>query len=101
MGGTFNGTGYQLRKEADEGKKGKDVFGGLYLSAININGIREGLEGIERDAYRKDDIDKQGISREMEELAKFGNKKVVIFESSENQQIEDNVEGCPSFSFLS
>jgi len=90
-----------LREEADEGEKGEDIFGRLYFPAIDINRVGEGLEGIEGDTYWKDDIDKQGVSREMEELAKFRNKEVVIFESGENQQVDDDVEGSPQFSLLS
>lgn len=42
-------------------------------------------------------MDKQTFGRKVKQTAKFSDKKVVILEYRENQQIDDDVEGHPEF----
>lgn len=48
----FDGSRHQLGEKRDEGKEGDDIPGRFNFPTININGIAQGLEGVERDAYR-------------------------------------------------
>ena len=52
---THNRSGNELREEGDVETKIEDVFHRLYASAIDIDGIRDDLEYIERDTHRQDD----------------------------------------------
>ena len=48
-------SGYELREEADVEAEVEDVPYGTDKSAIDVGGIADDLEGVERDAYRQDD----------------------------------------------
>ena len=49
----LDGTGHQLWEKGNEGEKGDNVLGRFNLASINVDGIRQGLEGVERNAYGK------------------------------------------------
>ena len=78
--GSFDRSGDELREESDKRKEGDDVFGWFYLFAINVDGVAEGLESVERDSYRKDDFDEQAIRRDSEQLAELACEEIVVFE---------------------
>ena len=77
---SFNGTGYQLRKERYKRKESNDIFCRLDVSTIYINGVTEGLERIERNADRKNNLKQKAIGANTEEMPKFRNKEIIIFE---------------------
>ena len=47
VGGPLDGARDELREEGDEGAKGDGVTGGLEVAAIDVDGVGEGLEGVE------------------------------------------------------
>ena len=55
VGGSFYRISNELREERDKGKESDDVAGWFYFLAIDIDGVTERLESIERDSYRKDE----------------------------------------------
>ena len=52
----LNRSGYQLWKERNERKEGNNIFGRFYLPAIDIYRVTEGLEGVERNADRQNNL---------------------------------------------
>lgn len=56
VGRPFDRSGNQLRKETDKCKESNHVMGGLYFMLIYINGIAQGLKGIETDSHRQKDV---------------------------------------------
>ena len=58
------------------------------------------MKRVERDTYGKYHFQQQAVRRNMEQLRKLGDEKVVIFECSQDTQIEDDVQPHPSFGFF-
>ena len=96
VGGTFDRSGNQLRKERDKGKEGDDVSGRFYFFAIDVYRVTEGLEGLERNADGKDDFQQQAIRAD----TKLGDKEVVILEEREDSKIKDDICYHPRFGFM-
>ena len=88
---TLDRAGNQLREKRDEGKKGNNVCCGLYLPSVNINGITQGLESVERNAYGENHFQQQPIRGNMKQLRKLGDKKVVILEDGQNQKVQNDI----------
>ena len=55
VGGTLDGTCHELREEGDVGEEGEDIVRGGQLTPMNVDGVAEGLKGIERDADGQDE----------------------------------------------
>ena len=53
--GTHDGTGHQLREEAQVKAKVQEILHRLNPAALHIHDIAHGLEGKERDTHRQDD----------------------------------------------
>ena len=51
-----DGTRYQLREETNEKPKIEHVAQGFHFFAIDVDGVRHGLKGVERDAHRQQDL---------------------------------------------
>lgn len=97
----LNRAGHQLREKRDEGEKGDNVLGRLNLASVNVYGITQGLECVERNAYGKYHLQQQPIRGNVKQLRKLGDEKVVILEDGQNQQIQDDVgRGYPFLSPL-
>lgn len=54
---SFDGSGDELWKEGDEGEPGDEVASGLQLSAVDIDGGADGLEGVEADTYGQYEVE--------------------------------------------
>ena len=94
---SFNGTGYQLRKERYKRKESNDIFCRSYIASIDIYGITEGLERVERNADRKNNLKQKAIGANTKEMPKFRNKEIVIFERCKDSEVQYNI-GCqPEF----
>lgn len=95
----LDGTGYQLWEKRDEGKECDDVLGRCYLTPIYVDGVRQGLERVERDAHRQDHLQQQPIRGNAEQLSKLSDKEIVILEKSEDAKIEDDIQPHPRLGF--
>ena len=94
---SFNGTGYQLRKERYKRKESNDIFCRLDVSTIYINGVTEGLERIERNADRKNNLKQKAIGANTKEMPKFRNKEIIIFERCKDSEVQYNIGYQPEF----
>lgn len=99
VGGALNRACDELRKKGDIGEESHDVTCRFEFLAIDINRVAEGLEGIEGDAYRKDDSEQKTICGDAEELAELGDKEIVVFEDGENGEIEHDIGYHPELSY--
>ena len=59
--GALDGTGNQLGEETDIGKKGNAIAGGLKRTPVDVDAIAQCLEGVERDAYRQNEMKENGV----------------------------------------
>ena len=78
---------HQLRKERQECGKGNEVMRGLYLSPIDIYGIRQGLEGVETDTHRENQVQEQAIGLAAKEFGKGTDKEIVILVCAEDSKV--------------
>ncbi len=95
---SFDGAGDELGEEGDVGEEGEEVAGGGELTAKDIEGVAEGLEGIEGDADGEDDVKGWGIEGEAE-LAGEGGKgldeEAEVFEETEDTEVAGEAEEEP------
>lgn len=70
--GTDDGTGNQLREERDIETEVEDVLDRLDLPAVNIHGVGDNLEDIERYTHRQDDAIDEEASVMAETVANVG-----------------------------
>ena len=61
VSGSFDGACNQLREETDIGKELDDVVSGRQFLLVNVNRITEGLERIEADSDRQNDVHRHPI----------------------------------------
>ena len=101
VGGSFDWSCNELREERDKRKEGDDVFGRFDILAIYVDGIAEGLEGVERDTYWQDDFDKQTFGRDPEQLTELTCEEVVVLEDRQNAEIQNDIGNHPSFGLAS
>ena len=100
VSGSFNGACHQLREERDESEKRDDVLGRFNLSSVNVYRIAQRLERVERNAHGKYHLQQQTIRREMEQLRKLGDEKVIILEQGKDAKVQDDVERRPRLRLL-
>ena len=98
--GAFNRTCDKLREECYVRKEGNDITCWFYLLAIDVDGITECLESIERNADRKDDSKQKAVCGDAKELSELAYKEIVVLEDCENGEIESYISSCPYFRVL-
>ena len=94
VGGALDGSCHELREEADVGEEGRGIAGGGEAAAIDVDGIAEGLEGVEGDAHREDEVEGEGVGVEAtgaEQSREVRGEEVEVFEESEDAQVEADV----------
>ena len=88
-------------KEGDEGGEGHGVTGGLEVAPIDVDGVGEGLEGVEGDADGQDDLQGGGVHGDAEGVPR-GNpvldEEVGVLEVAEDAEVDG--EGDPQPPFL-
>lgn len=92
--GAFDGTGNELREEADEGEEGDGVACGGKFGAIDVYGVAQGLEGVEADADRQDDVQENPVRIAAKEGPGEGcREEIVVLEYAEDEQVDGDVAG--------
>ena len=99
VGGTFDRSGNELREEGYVGEESDDVACGGYLLAINIDGVTECLESIERYTYRQDDTEQEAVRGNAEELPELVHEEIIVLEDRKDGEIEGDVEPKPKLGF--
>ena len=79
-----DGTGNELRKQRYVGGKIHDVLLGLYLTAVDVNSVGQGLERIETDANGQSQS--QGGKSRAQEGVDVIDGEIRIFEKGQNTQ---------------
>lgn len=93
-GGPLDGAGHQLREETDVGEKCRDVAARLDVPAVHVDAVAQGLERIETDAHRQQDVERGPVGLETDAAEQQGQifrKKVVVFEDAEDREVQDDV----------
>ena len=91
-GGALDGACDELGEEADVGEEGHGVARWGDGAAVDVDGIAEGLEGVERDADGEDEVEEQVVGAAAEEEVGEGlDEEVVVFEQAEYQQVDNNI----------
>lgn len=99
-GGTLDGAGEQLGEEGNVGGVVEERLGGLDAAAEEIDGVGEGLEGIEGDADGEDDLGQPPgalVAEPVGEGADLGDREAEVFEGAEEADVEDEREREPAF----
>jgi hypothetical protein len=56
---------------------------------VDIDAVAEGLEGVERDAHRQDEVQQKAVGMAVEEgIGKRLSKEVVVFEKTEDEEVD-------------
>ena len=101
VGGPFYGPRDKLREEGDKGTKGDGVTGGLEVAPIDVDGVGEGLEGVEGDADGQDDLQGGGVHGDAKGLPGRDpvlDEEVGVLEVAEDAEVDG--EGDPQPPFL-
>ena len=67
----------------------------LYLPPIDVYGIGQGLEGVETDTDRQNQVQEQAIGLATKEFGKRTDKEIVVFVCAEDSEIEQYVQPKP------
>ncbi len=95
IGGAFDRSGDELGKERQECGKGNEVMCGLYLPAVNVYGIGQGLEGVETDTDRQNQVQEQAIGLATKEFGKGTDKEIVVLVRAEDSEIKQDIQPKP------
>ena len=101
VGGPLDGPRDELREEGDKGTKGHGVAGGLEVAPVDVDGVGEGLEGVEGDADGQDDLQGGGVHGDAEAVPGGDpvlDKEVGVLEVAEDAEVDG--EGDPEPPFL-
>ena len=101
VGGALDGPRDKLGKERDECGKCDGVAGGLEVAPIDVDGVGEGLEGVEGDADGQDDLQGGGVHGDAEAVPGGDpvlDEEVGVLEVAEDAKVDG--EGNPQPAFL-
>ncbi len=85
--------GHQLREERDVEGKIEKPPGRRGLSAIHVDRVAQGLEGVERDADRQDDVQRglgDAETQHLQQVHGLADKEAKVFEDREQPEVECN-----------
>jgi hypothetical protein len=85
--GANDGSGHQLREEADEQRVVDGIADGALLAPVNIHHVRHALKGVEADAERQHDVQPEGSWRASEQGGQDAGEEIVILEKAEESQV--------------
>lgn len=91
-----NRSGNHVRKERNKEQKFKQGVVGPVFSAVNIHGVADRLEGIERQACRNNELLEQGI-RMLQALLRHVIDENKILKDKQHSQVTDQAEGQEDF----
>ena len=98
--GALDGTSHQLGEECDIKGEVEQVGSGLGVSPVDIDCVAQGLEGLERDADRKNDVQGDRIGLIVEEGLKkpgeAGGEEIEVFENPQDSQVHGDGKGTPA-----
>ena len=95
IGGTFDRSRHELGKEGQECGKGNEVVRGLYLPVPDIYGIGQGLERVETDTHRENQVQEQAIGLATQEFGKGTDKEIVVLVCAEDGKIKQDIQPKP------
>ena len=89
VAGPLNGPGHELGEKGHEHGEGEQVALRGNAAAVDVEGVPKGLEGVEADAHREDQVEGP-VAFEAEEGAGFGDEEIGVFEEGEDAEIGQN-----------
>ncbi len=96
VGGPFNRPGHQLGEQGNKEGIIQKALGRDQLSAIHVDGVAHGLEGIERDAHRQDNVEVK-VSRTEPHRHQQGfraaHKEIEVFKEPEDAEVDHHADG--------
>ena len=101
VGGPLDGPGHELGEEGDEGGEADGISGGLEVAAVDVDGVGEGLKGVEGDADGQDDMQGGGVHGDTKRIPcgdPVLDEEVGVLEVSEDAEVDG--EGDPEPLFL-
>ena len=90
-----DGAGDQLGEQGDEGAEGDDVALGAGVTAVDVDGVAHGLEGVEGDADGQ--LQTQHRHEVQTDGGQIGGNEVPVLEEEQQGQIEDDRTGNGGF----
>ena len=92
--GALNRTCHKLREEGDESKESDDVTCRFQLAAVDIYGVAQRLERVERNTHRQNDVQRSEIQLDTKSGERFNelrSKEVIVFHHAENGDVDGDV----------
>ncbi len=82
-----DGAGHQLREERNEQRVIDGIGDRFLFPAVNIDHVRHALEGVEADSQGKNDAEREGVRRLVEQWSDVGGEEIVVLEEAEQSEI--------------
>ena len=98
VAGALDGPGHQLGEEGDEQGVVDEVLLRFHVLAVDIDGVAQGLEGVEGDAHGQEHVQQGHVQAQARGVDRVGQKargEVVILEEEQHPQVEEEAEGHP------
>ena len=95
VSGALDGARDKLGEEGDEERVGEEIPLGLNLAPVHIHGVAEGLEGIEGDAHREQNIHRRDARLHVQKFqgpVQKVNGEVKILEKEEDAEVGDKAQ---------
>ncbi len=87
MARAHDGSGHQLREERDVERVIDDVGDDFLLAAVDIDHVGHALEGVEADAHRQDDVQRERIEWPGHHPRQIAGQEIVVLEEAEKTEV--------------
>jgi len=90
----------QLREKADKRREVDEAARGLQIPPIHVNGVGQGLEGVETDAHGQNDLQRRHVHRDARRRPSVDptlDEEVGVFEVAQQSEVHDERHGEPLF----
>jgi len=87
MARAHDGAGHQLREERDVERVIDDVGDDFLLAAVDIDHVGHALEGVEADAHRQDDVQRERIEWPGHHPRQIAGQEIVVLEEAEKTEV--------------
>ena len=99
VAGALDGAGHQLGEEGDEQGVVDEVLLRFHVFAVDVDGVAQGLEGVEGDAYGQEHVQQGHVQAQARGVNHVGQKacgKVVILEEEQHPRLSRRLRATQS-----
>ena len=82
-----DGPGHQLREERNEQRVIDGIGDRFLFLAVDIDHVRHALERVKADSQRKNDAEREGVLRPVQQVRDVGGEEIVVLEEAEQAEI--------------